>query len=118
MATITIAEGPFRRHVPTACVGASGDDKIVEEGTGTFGATDDDAELALSYIGKVTNWHFEWVATTGSTTTVTPVAVADGVPQTDGVITSGAITVGREGHTAGAVSFKYKIEGYAKNTAA
>lgn len=116
MADITIATGPFRVNVPANTVGVNSDDWVEEWGKGTFGATDDDAELALSYIESVEVPMFGWVAATGSTTTVTSPTVADGVPTTDGVITSGKITVGRNAHADGAASFWYRILGMRKQS--
>ncbi len=110
MSAATIASGPFRFNVPANTVGANSDDLVEEYGTGTWsGATVDVDELALTYIEEVVCATFNPIKATGYT-------AADGAITTDGIITSGAITVARVGHTESTASYYYRILGKRKQS--
>lgn len=107
MADVTMASGPYRLAVPIKLMGTDSDALVLEYGVATFGDTVDVAELPLSYISEVCWAGFTWKSATGTT-------VADGQVSTDGVVTSGAITVARTGHIDLAASFYYLILGRQK----
>ncbi len=110
MGNATINKGPYRRAVPQKLMGKDSDELIIEYGEFTWSGVDVVAdELALSFISEVIMPKFTKKSATG-------VTAADGEVVTDGVISSGKITVARTGHADNASIVIYEITGISKNS--
>ena len=113
MSDMTISSGypQLLAALPAEIKGTSSECLVIEIGQAAFATTDTACELALTYLETVEFSTFGWLGATAGT-------LADGVPQSDNVVTSGAITVCRTAGADSAADFQYLLIGRGKHTAA
>lgn len=109
MSDASIGVGPFRRFVDERLIGENSDELVVEYGEFTWTSAADVDELPLSYIDQFVMAKFTKKSATG-------VTQADGETVTDGVITSGKLTIARTAHADTTQTVFYEITGYPRKS--